>query len=97
VIKWGISSNSHNAALSIFDDDSLIFASSSERFSKIKNDSHINEDLIDHAFSFGNPDEIYWYENPKLKTLRQLFSGIQVIIVVTHLLDTIRVLLITPS
>lgn len=75
MIKWGISSNSHNAALSIFDDDSLIFASSSERFSKIKNDSHINEDLIDYAFSFGNPDEIYWYENPKLKTLRQLFSG----------------------
>lgn len=75
MIKWGISSNSHNAALSIFDNDHLIFASSSERFSKIKNDPHINESLINQALSFGEPNAIYWYESPQLKTLRQLFAG----------------------
>jgi carbamoyltransferase len=75
VIKWGISSNSHNAALSIFQDDCLVFASSSERFSKIKNDPHINRCLVDYALSFGEPNQIYWYESPRLKTLRQIFSG----------------------
>jgi len=75
VIRWGISSNSHNAALSIFDNDDLIFASSSERFSKIKNDPHINKSLVDQALCFGEPEELYWYENPRLKTLRQLSAG----------------------
>lgn len=75
MIKWGISANSHNAALSIFNNDCLIFASSSERFSKIKNDPHINGGLIEHALCFGEPNEIYWYESPRLKTLRQLLSG----------------------
>lgn len=75
MIKWGISSNSHNAALSIFQDDYLVFASSSERFSKIKNDPHINRCLVDYALSFGEPNQIYWYESPRLKTLRQIFSG----------------------
>lgn len=75
MIKWGISSNSHNAALSIFQDDCLVFASSSERFSKIKNDPHINRCLVDYALSFGEPNQIYWYESPRLKTLRQIFSG----------------------
>jgi predicted NodU family carbamoyl transferase len=49
MITWGISSNSHNAALSVFVKDELVFASESERFSKIKNDPYISESLLNYA------------------------------------------------
>jgi carbamoyltransferase len=77
MITWGISANSHNAALAVFDDDSLVFASESERFSGKKNDAHLNLNLINYAAqNFGGfPQKICWYENPWLKTLRQLRAG----------------------
>ena len=75
MIVWGISANSHDAALAVFCDGKLVFASHSERFSGIKNDRDLNRDLVAHAKRFGNPDRIYWYENPYKKTLRQLWAG----------------------
>jgi len=76
MITWGISANSHNASLAVFEDSNLLFASDSERFSKIKNDPHLNDDLIEYArMTGGSPDLICWYEKPWLKTLRQLFAG----------------------
>ena len=75
MITWGISANSHNAALAVFQDNNIVFASESERFSKIKNDPHLHKDLIDYALRFGDPNQIYWYERPFVKTLRQLSAG----------------------
>ena len=75
MITWGISAASHNAALAVFNNDRLIFASESERFSGIKNDPDLNKELVDHARIFGEPDLICWYERPWLKTLRQLTAG----------------------
>jgi carbamoyltransferase len=75
MIRWGISANNHNAALAVFDDDILKFAGESERFSKIKNDSDLNVQLIDYAKTWGEPSEIYWFENPYKKSLRQLMAG----------------------
>ena len=77
MITWGISANSHNAALAVFADEKLIFASESERFSGIKNDPNLNMALIEHAkqYYFGEPDRICWYEKPWIKTLRQLEAG----------------------
>jgi len=75
MIAWGISANSHNAALAVFDDDKLVFASESERFSGQKNDPHLNRELILYAKQFGEPDRVYWYEKPLLKTLRQFSAG----------------------
>jgi len=75
MITWGISSESHNAALSVFVGDTLIFASESERFTGIKNDPTISNDLIEHALSFGEPELVCWYENPYKKTLRQILAG----------------------
>lgn len=76
MITWGISANSHDAALAVFTDEKLAFASHSERFSGIKNDRDLNRDLISYAQSkWGNPDRVYWYEDPRLKTIRQLFAG----------------------
>ena len=76
MIVWGISANSHDAALSVFVDDELKFASHSERFSKIKNDPNLCDDLVNHAASlYGEPDKVIWYEKPWLKTTRQLYAG----------------------
>lgn len=75
MITWGISANSHDAALAVFNNHDLVFASHAERFSKIKNDPNLNFNLIEHAKRFGDPKKIVWYENPYLKTLRQFYAG----------------------
>ena len=75
MITWGISANSHDAALAVFTDDGLEFASHSERFSGVKNDAHLNDKLVEYAKQWGEPDEVIWYERPFIKTLRQLRAG----------------------
>ena len=75
MITWGISANSHDAALAVFNKDGLEFASHSERFSGIKNDPDLNTELIEYAKQWGEPDEVVWYERPFRKTLRQLRAG----------------------
>ena len=75
MITWGISANSHDAALAVFNDDKLEFASHAERFSGIKNDAHLNEELVEYARQWGEPNEVVWYEKPLRKTLRQLRAG----------------------
>ena len=74
MIKWGINAINHDASLSVFYKDKCVFASHSERFSKVKNDSFLNQALIDYALQFGKPDEIIWSEKPYLKKFRQLIT-----------------------
>jgi carbamoyltransferase len=75
MITWGISANSHDAALAVFDNQRLLFASHSERFSGIKNDAHLNDKLICAAREYGEPDSVVWYERPLKKTFRQFWAG----------------------
>lgn len=76
MITWGVSANSHNAALAVFDNDKLVFASETERWSGIKNDSHLEPQLHYHLYDLGlEPEKVIWYERPFIKTLRQLESG----------------------
>lgn len=76
MITWGISANSHDAALAVFNDDQLIFASHSERFSGIKNDPHLDHMMIKYAKDLaGEPDLVCWYENPYWKLTRQIYAG----------------------
>lgn len=85
MIVWGISANSHDAAVAVFDKKAnssdgfplkLLFASQSERFSGIKNDAHLNTELVEYAKKqYGEPNEIVWYENSFLKSIRQLTAG----------------------
>jgi len=75
MIYWGISANNHDAALAVFVDDHLVFASSSERFSKVKNDEHLHLDLLNYALEWGQPNKIFWFESPWKKSLRQMFAG----------------------
>lgn len=76
MIEWGVSFGSHDAALAVFEDSKLVFASSSERFSKLKDDPDLHSDLIAHAVrTHGNPSRIHYHENHLLKRLRYLRSG----------------------
>ena len=82
MITWGISANSHDASLAVFNHQpwnqgsmELLYASHSERYSGVKNDPHLNDKLIQYGRQWGEPDEIIWYEKPFVKTLRQIKAG----------------------
>ena len=72
---WGISANSHDAAVSVWHDKELKFAAHSERYSGIKNDGNLHAGLLQEAHTFGAPDLIVWYEDPLKKTARQFYAG----------------------
>ena len=74
MIKWGWTGMAHDASLAVFDDNQLMFAAHAERYSRIKNDKNLNNDLIDEALEYGEPNKIYFYERPLLKKTRQLYS-----------------------
>jgi carbamoyltransferase len=71
-IIWGASGLSHDAAIAVVKDGKLIFASSAERYSRVKNDPNFNIELIADCLEYGKPDIIVWYEKPFKKFLRRL-------------------------
>lgn len=73
-VTWGISALFHDAALSVVSNNKILFASSAERFSRLKNDSNLNKELIDYALQFGVPSDIVWYENTFKRSLRYLLK-----------------------
>lgn len=73
--KWGITALSHDASLAVFRDDQLVFAGHSERYSRVKNDKHLNSGIVNDALQWGVPDRVFFYERPLLKRTRQLFAG----------------------
>ena len=76
MIQWGITQGSHDAALAVFDDHRLLFATDAERFSKKKNDSIIPSSLIELVETkYGIPKKVYFYENPLIKTTRRVWAG----------------------
>lgn len=76
MIVLGISGAlNHDAAVSVIKDGEILFASHSERYSKVKNDPLLNNEIIQEALSYGKPDFIAWYERPLLKKFRQLTAG----------------------
>ncbi|MER8072297.1 carbamoyltransferase C-terminal domain-containing protein [Streptomyces sp. NPDC094034] len=72
---WGISALSHDAAIAVVEEDRAVFAAHAERYSRLKNDRYLNQDIIDDALQFGEPDVIVWYERPLIKKSRQLWAG----------------------
>ena len=74
MIEWGISALSHDAALAVIKDNELVYASHSERYSRIKNDKLLHADLLTDALRYGSPEVIYYYEQPFKKLTRQLYA-----------------------
>lgn len=71
----GINCLNHDAAVSVIEDGNILFAAHSERYSKIKNDMYLNDDIMALALSYGVPDKIAYYERPWIKKSRQLYAG----------------------
>tara|TARA_R110000868_G_scaffold376790_2_gene641887 strand:- start:1459 stop:2952 length:1494 start_codon:yes stop_codon:yes gene_type:complete len=71
----GISAGFHDAGVSVINDGQILFAAHAERYSKKKHDEHVNESILQEAFSHGRPDIIAYYERPWLKKIRQLYAG----------------------
>jgi len=71
----GINALNHDASISLIEDGEVLFAGHSERYSGIKNDSELNNELISDCFRYGKPDKVAYFERPYLKKLRQLRAG----------------------
>jgi carbamoyltransferase len=72
----GISAGFHDAGISLINDNEIVFAAHSERYSKIKHDSEINIEMLNDCFDrYGVPQRIAYYERPWLKKTRQLYAG----------------------
>lgn len=72
---WGISALNHDASITVMKGNDILFAAHSERYSRVKNDLFLNDEIIDAALYYGRPEEIIWFENPYLKKLRQAYAG----------------------
>ena len=70
----GISSGFHDAAVTLLDDDEIVFAGHSERYSKEKNDPFLNNELIEAALEHGTPDKIILHEKCWAKRLRNIYG-----------------------
>ena len=72
----GLSAGFHDAGATLISNQGkVLFAGHAERYSGIKNDANLNNELIEDACRYGEPHHIAWYENHWLKRTRQLYSG----------------------
>ena len=74
MIEWGISAGTHDGSLAVVKNNEILFASHTERYSREKNDAHLDEALINDALQYGEPDVVYWYENPLFKAGRKIYA-----------------------
>ena len=71
----GISAGYHDAAVSVVSHTGdIVFASHSERYSGVKNDSCLDRDLLQHCMQW-KPRRIALYERPWAHNLQQVMSG----------------------
>jgi len=74
-ITWGISALNHDASITVVRDNEILFAAHAERYSRVKNDQHLNFTMIADALEYGLPNQIVWFEKPFVKKLRQAYAG----------------------
>ena len=71
----GINCMNHDAAMAVVDGSEIVWAAHAERYSKIKNDHHLNWSIVSEAKKHGPFDKVVYYEKPLLKKTRQLYAG----------------------
>tara|TARA_B100000131_G_scaffold263527_1_gene260348 strand:- start:667 stop:2121 length:1455 start_codon:yes stop_codon:yes gene_type:complete len=71
----GINALNHDACITLLDGKEILFAGHAERYSGIKNDELLNQQLISDAKRYGKWDKVVWFEKPWLKKSRQLYAG----------------------
>ena len=75
MIIWGICGLGHDGSLSVVKDGEIVFAGHTERYTRIKNDSDLCNEIINEALEHGEPDQVIWHERPWLKKRRQMVAG----------------------
>lgn len=75
MIEWGVAAGTHDGSLTVVKDNEIVFASHSERYSRVKNDKDLNNEIVKDALKFGYPDKLHWYEDPSWKFLRKVYAG----------------------
>ena len=70
----GISEGFHDAALCLLQNSKILYASQSERYSKVKNDPWVHPDQWPKADRY-QPNIVAYYEKPFRKNLRRLYAG----------------------
>ena len=68
MIYWGINSLNHGHSIAVFKDNKFID-------NIVGQEDIISDSTTDNALNYGSPDRIFWYENPWLKKVRQLYAG----------------------
>lgn len=71
----GISSQFHDASVSVVEKGQILFAGHAERYSRIKNDAFLNHDLVAEALGYGRPDVIALHEKSWAKKARNIYAG----------------------
>lgn len=71
----GISSQFHDAAITVIEDGEIVFAGHAERYSRQKNDAFINRGLVNAALAHGTPDVVVYHEKHWAKVLRNFTIG----------------------
>jgi carbamoyltransferase len=71
----GINGLNHDASMALIDGPDILWAGHSERYSRVKNTSHLDHDMVKELHEYGTPTEIVWFEKPLQKSLRKLYSG----------------------
>lgn len=64
---WGFNAFGHGASLCVVENDEVIFH-------KMSGDDFLNQELINEALKFGDPNLLCYYEKPFLKRTRQIYS-----------------------
>ena len=71
----GITAQNHDASMALIDGSDIVWAAHSERYSRVKNDNHLNREMVEEMQQYGTPTEIVWFETPWQKNIRRLYSG----------------------
>ena len=71
----GINALNHDACVTLLHDNEILFAGHSERYSGIKNDSLLNNEILADVKRYGDWDEVVYFERPWSKKLRQIYAG----------------------
>lgn len=73
----GINGQNHDASMALIDRQDILWAAHAERYSRVKNDTELNQSMVAEMMQYGEPQQIVWFERPFLKDLRRLYAGQQ--------------------
>mgnify|MGYP001485975671 CR=1 FL=1 len=71
----GISALNHDASLTLLDNNEILYAGHTERYTGKKFDPYLTHRIFSDCFQYGYPDKVVFFERPYLKKSRQLYAG----------------------